>query len=51
VGVRLQSYSKPVLGSYFTGMTKRGSRTIILLLIVGLLVIAVYGFLTIQQLI
>lgn len=51
VGVRLQSYSKPVVPPYFTGMTKRASTIIILLLVLVLLVIAIYGFLGIQQLI
>ncbi|WP_420895314.1 hypothetical protein [Sinorhizobium meliloti] len=51
VGVRLQSCTKSVVRSYFTGMTKRGSTVIILLLVLVLLVIAVYGFLGIQQLI
>ncbi|RVL94189.1 hypothetical protein CN131_09370 [Sinorhizobium meliloti] len=51
VGVRLRSYSNPVVDSYLPGMAKRGSTIIILLLVLVLLVIAIYGFLGIQQLI
>ncbi|AAK65783.1 hypothetical protein CDO30_22855 (plasmid) [Sinorhizobium meliloti] len=47
-GVRLQSYSNLVVDSYFTRNAKRGSRIIILPLVLVLLVIAIYGFLGIS---